>query len=464
MNWLDRLVFGLALVVPGAAVLAGDARDQSAALADFEEAVVERWSYAKANGVDFVATIATLRERVTAGIDDQEFGLELQKIVALGIDGHAEVDGVSLRSREFLPFLVEPCGERFVAFRPDRSALVDAKYPYVARIDGRDLEEWLEAARAYSPRGSPQYVRRQCLRTLRDLGFLRGQLGLAAKKSIAIELIDDSKRRKEIELEVRERPPTYGVWPKSPSGIIEGKIGYLRLVDMDAEDSVREIETWMPQFDKTLGLVIDVRDNGGGARDALLKLHSLLSPKGDPPRVINCAAYRLCERRDEDHLARRYMYRASDSRWSAAEKKAIAAFSKRFRPQWTLPSGEFSEWHYLVLTRDPDVKPYGRPVIVLSNAKCFSATDIFLAGMKEIPNVTLLGEASGGGSAMVEKIELRGTPYSVVLGSMASFQVDGQLFDGVGVTPDVRVDPVPEYFVGGRDVALEEAIKRLPAR
>lgn len=464
MNWLDRLVFGLSLVVSGAGASASATRDQSAALADFEEAVAERWSYAKANGVDFASAIATLRERVADGIDDREFGLELQKIVALGIDGHAEVDGVSLRSREYLPFLVEPCGERFVAFLPDRSALVDAKHPYITKIDGRDLHEWLEVARAYSPQGSSQFVRRQALRTLRDLGFLRGQLGLAAKERVAIELIDDAKRTKAIELEVRERPPTYGVWPKSSSGIKDGKVGYLRLVDMDAEDSVREIETWMPQFDQTIGLVIDVRDNGGGARDALLKLHSLLSPKGDPPRVINCAAYRLCAGRDEDHLARRYMYRASDSRWSAAEKKAITAFSKSFRPQWTLPSGEFSEWHYLVLTRDPDVKPYGKPVIVLSNAKCFSATDIFLAGMKEIPNVTLLGEPSGGGSAMVEKIELRGTPYSVVLGSMASFQVDGQLFDGVGVKPDVRVDPLPEYFVGGRDVALEEAIKRLRAR
>lgn len=44
---------------------------------------------------------------------------------------------------------------------------------------------------------------------------------------------------------------------------------------------------------------------------------------------------------------------------------------------------------------------------------------------------------------------------------MASFQPSGKLFDGQGVEPDVHLEPTPDYFVGGRDRLLEEALRRL---
>ena len=47
---------------------------------------------------------------------------------------------------------------------------------------------------------------------------------------------------------------------------------------------------------------------------------------------------------------------------------------------------------------------------------------------------------------------------------MASFQADGHLFDGHGVRPDVIVEPTPEYYVGGLDNVLAEALKRLGTR
>jgi hypothetical protein len=44
---------------------------------------------------------------------------------------------------------------------------------------------------------------------------------------------------------------------------------------------------------------------------------------------------------------------------------------------------------------------------------------------------------------------------------MASFQADGKLFDGNGIHPDELVEPVPEYYIGGRDNVLEEAVRRI---
>ena len=44
---------------------------------------------------------------------------------------------------------------------------------------------------------------------------------------------------------------------------------------------------------------------------------------------------------------------------------------------------------------------------------------------------------------------------------MVSFQADGKLFDGNGIYPDILLEPVPEYYIGGRDNILEEAVKQI---
>ena len=42
---------------------------------------------------------------------------------------------------------------------------------------------------------------------------------------------------------------------------------------------------------------------------------------------------------------------------------------------------------------------------------------------------------------------------------MVSFQADGRLFDTHGVQPDVHVEPRPEFFIGGEDRQLLEAVR-----
>ena len=262
------------------------------------------------------------------------------------------------------------------------------------------------------------------------------------------------------------RRPAYGVWPrpdKRPSGVLEGDIGYLRLPSMN-EDAERAIATWMPQMRDTRGLIVDVRDNGGGSRRALLDLATWLMAPDDEPRVANVAAYRKWEGFDHDHLGARFMARAGDSTWNPEEREAISSFMRTFEPEWIPPRGEFSEWHYLLLSPPKEPRPfvYAKPIVVLQNAKCFSATDIFLAALKDWKdNITLLGTASGGGSARSVRHKLPGG-LSLRCASMASYQPNGQLYDGNGVEPDVIVHPQPgDFLTGGRDTQLEAARQRL---
>jgi len=466
--FLSLTTLACSLLPERAAAQADRARElaaQNEALVDFKKALDERWSYRHANHADFDGAIAALRKKIAAGISIDGLGVELHEILALGIDGHSLVSGYTLPGVGHLPFLVEARGERFVAFNAERTAFLADGLPYLTKIDGRRVADWCRAVAALVPKGSPQYMRRHCANRLRDLDYWRGALGVPKADRVEVELAGaGGKTRRTLRLPVAPSAPSPGTWPRTPSRVLDGSIGYLRLASMGKASSVGEIKRAMPLFRDTMGLVVDVRDNTGGERDALRLLYSYLAGPGDPPRVFTTGAYRLHEAHKEDHLAENhFMYRASAKAWTEAERGAIAAFARTFEPEWRLPKGQFSDWHYMVLGRlpDPDVYHYEKPVVVLMNAKCFSATDIFLAGLKGVKQVTLLGTPSSGGSAFTQDVALGATPLVLRIGSMVSFQADGRLFDRHGVAPDVVVEPTPEYFIGGPDNVLAEAVARL---
>jgi C-terminal processing protease CtpA/Prc len=208
--------------------------------------------------------------------------------------------------------------------------------------------------------------------------------------------------------------------------------------------------------------VIDVRGNGGGTREPLLELSGYLISPEDQPRIVNVAKYRLGADFQDDHLSNaRFVYREDSGKFDDRELDAVRTFKRSFRPEWTPPALQFSEWHYLVLSKKPPDQRfhYPNPVVILMDEYCFSATDIFLSAFKGWPNVTLVGQASGGGSARTQRFRLANSRISVHCASMASFQADGRLYDTHGIEPDISVTRTPSYYIhGGPDLVLERAI------
>ena len=427
----------------------------------FEQALVARFAYLEANGANYHAALSEIRQKLT-GVDSasvNNFALDLQKIIALFIDGHAGVSAETLEG--FTPFLVEPVAERYVAFEPNRKHFLDAEHPYLTHIDERPLAEWLGAASTFVARGSPQYVERHSLRLLRNIQLLRSELGLPLSDTLSLTLTDENAQSQVMQtLPVAQDSPVYGTWPRNSSGLLDGNIGYLRLERMD-ENAVAEVHRQMQQFADTDGLIVDVRGNGGGSRDALLAFFPYLMRPNDPPHVANVATYRRFDDFAEDHLDARYMYRADWSGWTEDEQRAIEAFRPDFSPEWTPPEDKFHDWHYLVLSDSEQSYFYDKSAVVLSDPKAFSATDIFLGALQGQSNVTLMGEPSGGGSARSQSFKLPNSGLSVRLASMASFQPSGELYDGNGVQPDIVVTQTPEFFIGGRDATLERALEFL---
>jgi C-terminal processing protease CtpA/Prc len=264
-----------------------------------------------------------------------------------------------------------------------------------------------------------------------------------------------------------ERKPLYGSWPVAEHRELPGRIGYLRLAEMTSDpQEVAEVLSAFEKFKDTRGLVIDVRGNGGGSRDLLRALFPYFMKPTDPLHVVNVAALRGPPageaKRDGELLHDRYLFTLESKSWSEAERASLVKFAAGFKPEWTPPADRFSAWHYFALKRADAPFRYEKPVVILMDTACFSATDIFLSAFKGWRNVTLMGTPSAGGSGRPLKYTLKNSGIEVRLSSIASFRRDGSLYDGRGVVPDVEIAPKSTDFLRGRlDSVLEAAVKRL---
>lgn len=455
--------------------------DALADLAEFGARLRDQFAYLEWKGVDLESALQDIEESLepsSATIPTPELANHLQRLLMRFGDGHARVDcSAAPRPRRLLPVpRLELAGDGFVAVQLDRSDFFRPSRPFVVAIDGVLIEEWVDAVRPWLADGSEALVRSRAPRLIADLDRGRAALGLEESDQVEVTFARDARGRgkKSETFDVVARDMRADRWLQRETGWLEvpaakrvkGGVGYVRLPQMD-DDLIPELRRAMTEFRDAGGLIVDVRGNGGGQRGLLLALAGYLVDPDEPPVIANVAAYRKSELFRPDHLGgSRHLYRAEDDHWSDDEKATIAAFADEFEPEWKLPDG-FSEWHYLLLRPTGDAGEYHftKPTVVLCDEACFSATDIFLGGLELLPNVTLVGRPSGGGSARVQGFTLPNSQIEVRCASMASFRPDGRTYDGHGVEVDVDVAREPgDLLRDGGDAQLEAAIAALRKR
>ena len=98
---------------------------------------------------------------------------------------------------------------------------------------------------------------------------------------------------------------------------------------------------------------------------------------------------------------------------------------------------------------------YNKPIVVLANRGSFSATNNFVSIMKSLPNVTIVGDTTGGGCGLPFTSELP-NGWSIRFSAAPITGPDGKLTE-FGVSPDVKVDMSDSDIANGRDTILETA-------
>ena len=104
-------------------------------------------------------------------------------------------------------------------------------------------------------------------------------------------------------------------------------------------------------------------------------------------------------------------------------------------------------------------KTYSGKVVLLTNRQVYSAANMFASVMGELPNVTLIGDQTGGGG---------GAPFSGELLNGWTYRFSGNQLVNLkqeqienGVMPDIKVDLKPEDEAKGVDTIIERAIQFL---
>jgi hypothetical protein len=160
------------------------------------------------------------------------------------------------------------------------------------------------------------------------------------------------------------------------------------------------------------GMVIDVRNNGGGS--------------------LRNVEYLVGRFADERKLVHYWQYKDGPGHNDLTDRI----------PKYVEPEGEFQ---------------YQGPVIVLTNRRCYSATNFFVQIMKNFPNVRVVGDSTGGGGGLPINRELpNGWRYR--FSSTVTTTVGGENIED-GVAPDERVDISEEDRLRGRDTILERAFE-----
>lgn len=195
-------------------------------------------------------------------------------------------------------------------------------------------------------------------------------------------------------------------------------VGYIYYSSFSSGFSATNLYSGLHKLGKIDGLIIDIRDNGGG----LVSMSDLFTQ---------------CFLKEETLVGyTRYKQGPEHTDFSPY-------FSKRLAP---LDGGPAFEG----------------PIVLITNRSCYSSANDFTNSMKCLPNVTHIGDKTGGGG---------GLPFSSELynGWSVRFSKD-PLYDRnknqieLGIEPDIYVDMDKTEEANGIDTILEEAIFKLSGK
>lgn len=200
------------------------------------------------------------------------------------------------------------------------------------------------------------------------------------------------------------------------SGMLPENLGYIHLSGFLGAKNQTEslLDKVLNDFSSTNGLVIDIRDNGGG----------------------------------EDAIAQAVANRF------AQEQLLYMTAKKRNGPGHS----DFAEPFYWYVF--PDGASYTKPVIVLTSRYSVSAAETFSLAMKRIANVRLVGDTTSGAfsDAIVREMP-NGWQFTVSVGDFRN--ADGQNLEGIGVAPDIFIRNTRQDIEAGHDLMLEKAMELL---
>lgn len=99
---------------------------------------------------------------------------------------------------------------------------------------------------------------------------------------------------------------------------------------------------------------------------------------------------------------------------------------------------------------------FKKPIVVLTNRSSFSSANFFASMMSFLPNVTIIGDVTGGGGGLPINSELL-NGWRVRFSASRTIDANGNNIE-FGVIPDIKIDMDTTDILRGEDTIIEYAI------
>lgn len=192
--------------------------------------------------------------------------------------------------------------------------------------------------------------------------------------------------------------------------ILDDNIGYIYYGSFSRDIGDANMSQILSQMAICKGIIIDVRNNGGGSLTNVERIAS---------RFFN-------------------------------EKTLVGYISHKTGKGHS----DFSDF-YPKYVESYDKIRYQKPVAVLTNRSCYSATNDFVNVMKHAPNATIIGDKTGGGSGLPFSSELP-NGWSIRFSASPMYNVNKEHIE-FGIDPDIYVSMTESDKSKGKDTIIEKA-------
>jgi C-terminal processing protease CtpA/Prc len=435
----------------------------------------EKSSYVYLNGYDFNNDFENYLNTINDSTRLEDFGLFITKTLAKIGDRHsslATIRGFDLNETLFLPFMYAPENEKVVVLDFNQNKefeILIPKFPYLKKIDGIDIKDYLLKTRPEDIKAPKETYFTMAVRDIRDIQknyillnkSLPKEIKLTLSDStlqndtiLVVPIIDKSKRLRpwdeKFEREyVRVKDEDFNK-PEIIEKLfsIKDDIAYIRLPEMTNRDEAPLLFDKLNLFMQSIqnnskAMIIDVRSNSGGTRDLMYEFAKYLVHP-DSVYVVNATRQRGPLPLPKDYkksLKNRFLF--SFSKLDSREQKKATDFLENFKPVYELDEKKYSEYYFGLLNGKKLAKLtfyYKRPVYILANEKTFSAASVFVSAFKGLPNIKIVGATTDGSSGNSEGVDLPNSKLFGKISTMVSFQKDGQILDGYGTEPDIKIE------------------------
>ena len=196
--------------------------------------------------------------------------------------------------------------------------------------------------------------------------------------------------------------------------ILEDNVGYIYYGSFSNHVSNSGLSQILNRMAICNGIILDVRNNGGG-------------------NLVNV-----------ERIASRFFN----------ERALVGYISHKVGPG----HNDFSDLFPKYLDSSNSIR-YQKPVVILTNRGCYSATNEFVSTMKHAHNATIVGDKTGGGGGLPFSSELP-NGWSVRFSTSPTFNAAKQHIE-FGVEPDVRLSMTASDINRMRDTYIEYARKMI---